>query len=169
MVNCASGCRKVPNYGTSSTDEDPRVTRTYWQEDPLVKVCPTSPFAVSEVQWALDLWAKHGAPQLQAFPDSCIDQTGEMTVYVDMPYRWMAPEWEPNMRAATFLFSEKKGAPIAIGFIAIPLDVQDRRTLVHEVGHIWLEGHQNNSHLAPYVTGFEWEWGAIEREFRRQP
>lgn len=162
------GCRYHTGPRTSA-DAVPELSMKAWEvKQPLVKVCATAPVTVQEVQWALDLWAEHGAPQLRAVSSYCLDMaTDTDVVFVDVPQMWMASDWTPGTRGLTVTFSERKGAPTRLAVIG--LGNGDRRVLAHEIGHIWVSGHyEGPDHvITPYMEDFAWAWDGVRRAFRK--
>jgi hypothetical protein len=151
-----------------SKNQDLSIAYRPWVYDPLVKVCPTSPVTVDEVQWALDVWAKQGAPQLRAIDSLCYDTEFDRgSVIVDIPQQWMSAEWEYNMRALTVLFYDVPAGKPHLAYIGLP--TADPRTLLHEVGHIWLDGHvEGRPHvLSLYIEDFAWDFDGVKTLFPR--
>jgi hypothetical protein len=151
-----------------SKKQEPELRHRPWAYDPLVKVCPTSPVTVDEVQWALDVWAKQGAPQLVAIDSLCYDTEFDRgSVIVDIPQQWMSMEWEYNMRALTVLFYDSPVGTPHLAYIGLP--TADPSTLLHEVGHIWLSGHvEDRPHvLSLYIEDFAWDFDGVKPLFRR--
>ena len=143
-----------------------------WEErEPIVKVCPTAPVTTSEVQWALDTWAEHGAPQLQAVSSYCLDiAESSDAVFVTGPQPWAEAEWTPGTIGLTVTFSETREGPTRLGVIG--LATGDLRVLTHEVGHLWITGHVGgpfNPHImAEYIQHFDWDgWDGIDKAMRR--
>ncbi len=147
--------------------ETPSIKAKAWEYDPVVKVCSTAPVTTEEVQWALNVWADQGAPQLTAISSSCYHtEFDQGAVIVDIPQAWMYPEWEAYMRAMTVVFSDEKDSPVHLAYIGLPSG--DPRTLLHEVGHIWLAGHiEDRPHvMSTYIEDFAWDFSGVRAAFR---
>lgn len=144
--------------------------RHTWPTNPLVEVCHNAPVTHFEVQWALDVWAEHGAPHLQAVPSHCYSKLEDYTVYVDLPSpEEHAEHWTSQVIGLTGVyFAKGTRVPIAAD---VHLLTDDRRVLVHEIGHIWFPNHYpGQDHvMSEWLHGFEWDgWEGIERAFRRR-
>ena len=139
-----------------------------WMVDPVVEVCYSAPVTLGEVQWALDKWAEHGAPKLTAIESHCYSKTEDHTVYVDAPTpEEYAKLWNGRTVGLTgvFFFDNTRVAGVA----DVHLISDDRRVLLHEVGHIWFPNHYpGEDHvMSEWLSDFAWEgWEGVEKAFR---
>lgn len=128
---------------------------------PLVRVCPDSPVTKGEVQWALDSWAAHGAPQLEAVYSYCADiESATDTVFITGPQLWAIEHWTPGTVGLTVAFSETRDGPTKVA--SIGLINSDLRVLLHEVGHLWISDHwpEKGHVMTEYIENFDasnWE------------
>lgn len=125
-----------------------------WYVDPLVIVCPTSPYNYTEVQAVLDWWADEvGVPQLTAVPGDCYGPNAEIgTVRVDIPSAeaWSAVgDGAVGVTSVMHLLPDDRNSPQILAEVGVP--VRDDRTLVHEIGHLWFSGHV---HGAPATMSY---------------
>ena len=164
-VLCFGGCKQA------GLQKEPRpkwpVTSIPWEHPPVVKVCNHSPVSPSQVQYSLDLWHSHGAPQLTAVASAC-SSTYEEAVYVGYPTDGMLEKhWDANMVGLTVVYSKTKWGPPSAADMGLLSD--DMRVLTHEVGHLWLPGHYpGKDHvLAEWMANFDWNgWDGVEKAFR---
>ncbi len=167
LLLCVSGCarRELPR-----TVEIPIFDRPArdWMMRPVVKVCPGAPVDLSEVQNALTLWSMHGAPELAARYDGCWEPF-PMPGYVYVmgrDARNPSPGWAPGVLGITY-FSPGGGREVPCWWAVIELSDGDGRTLVHEIGHIWL-GHANIAPhvMYPSIDRFHWDgWLGVAAAF----
>lgn len=138
-----------------------------WEHDPVVKVCAGGPVTAGQVQYSLDLWAKHGAPQLTAVASAC-SSFHDHAVYIHYPPTWMVLEhWGEDTVGLTVVYSRTPlGPPVSaeMGLIS-----DDMKVLTHEVGHLWLPEHYpGKDHvITEWMDHFDWRgWDDVRQAFK---
>lgn len=137
-----------------------------WPENPVVKVCSSAPVTAAEVQWALDLWAQNGAPQLTALPSYCYSKAEPYTVYVDRPtIAEYSAHWTEKTVGLTSVYKMDMDAPPIAADLHLISD--DRRILLHEVGHLWIPAHYPGTHhvMAEWLSDFDTSFRGVKRLF----
>lgn len=161
-----SGC-KSPAVAAKKAPWDPQVH--HWVFAPMVKVCASAPVTDGEVQWALDQWAQNGAPQLTAIPSNCFVKDEPFTVYVDRPtVQEYLYHWDGSMTVGlTSVFFYAEGQPPVGAYLNLISD--DRRVLLHEVGHLWIPEHYpGKGHvMAEWLHDFDYDFKGTARVLRK--
>lgn len=138
-----------------------------WVFPPMVKVCSTAPVTKDEVQWALDLWANHGAPELTAIDSHCLSKNEPWTVYVDQPtVEEYAAHWTEHTIGLTSVYRYAEGQPPVAA--DLHLVTGDRRVLLHEVGHLWIPAHYPGKEhvLSEWLGDFAYSFEGVDKVFK---
>lgn len=145
-----------------------------WALTPEVVVCEQAPWRAVQVQQALNLWAKHGAPQLQArdLGRGCDDREIAADGVVVVDHRWHELDgyWIPDAIAQTMTNSLVEPRKWAVLHFDTRHRDLDFLVLLHEVGHLWFQDVEDPSHImyGLRIEGGNWSFDGVREAFDRR-